>query len=114
MGMSIGGINGYNVYQTQPMNMALSNQAPVSDVYNKHKAVGDISTVAPVVYPNAQEVKVGEVASTDGKDEALKVAQQEVDRIARSAKTIIEAQNRRINRLINRNLWNRIFNNWMM
>lgn len=48
------------------------------------------------------------------KDEALKVAQQEVDRIARSAKTIIEAQNRRINRLINRNLWNRIFNNWMM
>ncbi len=76
MGMSIGGINGYNVYQTQPMNMALSNQAPVSDVYNKHKAVGDISTVAPVVYPNAQEVKVGEVASTDGKDEALKVSQQ--------------------------------------
>ncbi len=76
MGMSIGGMNGYNVYQTQPMNLALSNQAPVSDVYNKHKAVGDISTVAPVVYPNAQEVKVGEIASTDGKDETLKVSQQ--------------------------------------
>ncbi|WP_029321147.1 hypothetical protein [Butyrivibrio sp. AE3004] len=76
MGMSIGGLGGYNVYQAQPMNMSLSNQAPVSDVYDKHKAVGDIATVAPVVYPNAQEVKVGEVASTDGKEESLKVNQQ--------------------------------------
>lgn len=48
------------------------------------------------------------------KDEALKAAQKEVDRIAHSAKTIIEAQDKRINRLINRNLWNRIINNWMM
>ncbi len=76
MAMSVGGIGGYNVYQTQPMNYALSNKAPVSDVYNKHKAVGDISTVAPVVYPNAQEVKVGEVASTDGQEESRKVSQQ--------------------------------------
>lgn len=76
MGMSIGGINGYSLYQAKPMNLSLSNEAPVSDVYDKHKAVGDVSTVAPVVYPNAQEVKVGEVASTDGKDEALKVSQQ--------------------------------------
>ncbi|WP_408071277.1 hypothetical protein [Butyrivibrio sp. JL13D10] len=76
MGMSIGGISGYNMYQTQPMNLSLSNEAPVSDVYDKHKAVGDISTVAPVVYPNAQEVKVGEIASTDGKEETLKVSQQ--------------------------------------
>ena len=76
MGMSIGGMNGYSMYQAQPMHMPLSNQAPVSDVYDKHKAVGDVSTVAPVVYPNAQEVKVGEVASTDGKEESLKVNQQ--------------------------------------
>lgn len=76
MGMSIGGISGYSMYQTQPMNYALSNQAPVSDVYDEHKAVGNISTVAPVVYPNAQEVKVGEVASTDGQEETQRVSQQ--------------------------------------
>ena len=76
MGMSIDGLGAYSMYQTKPMNYTLSNQAPVSDVYDKHKAVGDISTVAPVVYPNAQEVKVGEVASTDGKEESLKVSQQ--------------------------------------
>ncbi len=76
MAMSIGGLSAYSMYQTKPLNMALSNQASVSDVYDKHKAVGDISTVAPVVYPNAQEVKTGEVASTDGKDESVKVNQQ--------------------------------------
>lgn len=76
MAMSIGGINAYSMYQTRPMNMALSNQAPVSEVYDKHKAVGDISTVSPVVYPNAQKVKVGEVASTDGQEESRKVNQQ--------------------------------------
>lgn len=74
--MSIGGLGGYNVYQAQPMNMAISNKAPVSDVYDKHKAVGDIATVPPVVYPNAQEVKVGEIASSDGKEEAMKVNKQ--------------------------------------
>ena len=73
MAISVGGVGGYSVYQAQPMNYSLSNKAEVSDVYNKHKAVGDISTVAPVVYPNAQEVKVGEVASTDGQEESRKV-----------------------------------------
>ena len=76
MSMSIGGVNAYSMYQVRPMNYALSNQAPVSDVYDEHKQVDNISTVAPVVYPNAQEVKVGEVASTDGKDESMKVNQQ--------------------------------------
>ncbi|MBE5843312.1 MAG: hypothetical protein E7302_03905 [Butyrivibrio sp.] len=76
MAISVGGVGGYSVYQAQPMNYSLSNKAEVSDVYNKHKAVGDISTVAPVVYPNAQEVKVGEVASTDGQEESRKVNQQ--------------------------------------
>ena len=76
MGMSIDGLGAYSMYQAKPMNYTLSNQAPVSDVYDKHNAVGDIATVAPVVYPNAQEVKVGEIASSDGKDEALKVSQQ--------------------------------------
>lgn len=85
MSMSIGGIGAYNMYQAKPMNYALSNQAPVSDVYDKHKAVGDIATVAPVVYPNAQQVKVGEVASTDGKDDSLKAtlqASQQYNQIA--------------------------------
>ena len=77
MSMSIGGVSSaYSMYQVRPMNYALSNQAPVSDVYDEHKQVDNISTVAPVVYPNAQEVKVGEVASTDGKDESMKVNQQ--------------------------------------
>ena len=76
MAMSIGGLSAYSMYQARPMNMALSNQAPVSDVYNEHKSVGDVSTVAPVVYPNAQEVKIGEVASTDGQEESMRVSRQ--------------------------------------
>ena len=90
MGMSIGGINGYDIYQTKPMNLSLSNQAPVSDVYDKHKAVGDVATVPPVVYPNAQEVKIGEVASTDGKDEALKVSQQYNNIASKFGNTTVE------------------------
>ena len=77
MSMSIGGVSSaYSMYQVKPMNYALSNQAPVSDVYDEHKQVDNIATVAPVVYPNAQEVKAGEVASTDGKDDSVKVNQQ--------------------------------------
>ena len=76
MSMSVGGLSAYSMYQTKPMNLSLSNQAPVSDVYKEHKTVGNVSTVAPVVYPNAQEVKVGEVASTDGQQESVKVNQQ--------------------------------------
>ena len=76
MSMSIGGINAYSLYQTKPMNYSLSNQAPVSDVYDQHKAVGNISTVPPVVYPNAQEVKAGEIVTTDGQEESRKVSQQ--------------------------------------
>ncbi len=76
MAMSIGGLNAYSMYQTKPMNMALSNEAPVSDVYSKRKAVGDISTVSPVVYPNAQKMKIGEVGNTETQDESLKVSKQ--------------------------------------
>ncbi len=77
MSMSIGGAtSAYSMYQVKPMNYAVSNQAKVSDVYDEHKQVDNIATVAPVVYPNAQEVKVGEVASTDGKEDSMKINQQ--------------------------------------
>lgn len=76
MSMSIGGVGAYSMYQVKPMNYALSNEAPVSDVYDKHKQVDGIATAAPVVYPNAQEVKAGEIASTDAKDDSIKVSQQ--------------------------------------
>ncbi len=76
MGMSVSGMSGYSMYQAQPMNLSLSNKAPVSEVYNQRKTVGDIATVSPVVYPNAQEVKIGEVGKTDSQKEARKVNQQ--------------------------------------
>ena len=65
MGLSVGSIGSlYSASYVQPMNYSVKNEADVSDAFNENGMQGMVQNVAPVIYPNAQEI----AGATDEKD----------------------------------------------